>query len=215
MKDFTFKFANANFITESLAIGGDLADGLERAADQAAELVDTAGISHVLDVRWEAEETLWKHFPDVEYRWDGIDDAGQRVPAAWFDRITTWAAQAIADGGVVLSHCHMGINRGPSAGFAVLLRLGWDPIDALDVIRAARPIANTAYAEDALAWHLGRIGATPAERTRARRRVADWRRTHPLDTLRIIRSVRSQGDGWAARTRPGLIGSGSKRHSLN
>ena len=198
MQDVTFKVANATFVTATLAIGGDLSANLATAALQASELVDVAGITHVLDVRQEAEESLWGRFPEVEYRWDGIDDAGQRVPAAWFERISSWAMSAISAGGVVLTHCHMGINRGPSAGFAVLLRQGWDPIDALDAIRAARPIANTAYAEDALRWHLERTGASTSERANETQRLNEWRRTHPHDTVRIIRSIRNHDSGWAA-----------------
>ena len=136
----------------------------EMAAAQAIELVD-AGITHVLDVRHECDDAeLWSYVPEVTYRWDGIDDAGQRIPAAWFEGIVAWALEAIEAGGVVLTHCHMGINRGPSAGYAVLLGMGWDPVEALAAIRAARPIAHIWYAEDALAWHFDRIGASPAER---------------------------------------------------
>ena len=130
--------------------------------------------------------------PEVTYRWDGIDDAGQTVPAEWFDGIVDWAREAIAQGAVVLTHCHMGINRGPSAGYAVLLGLGWDPVDALAAIRSARPIANIWYAEDALSWHFARTGATLAERRIVLTRVRKWRGENPLDVLRIIRSIRLQ-----------------------
>lgn len=113
------------------------------------------------------------------------------MPAEWFERIAGWAVAAIRDGGVVLTHCHMGINRGPSAGFAVLLSLGWDPVAALDVIRTARPIANIWYAEDALGWHFDRTGAPAAERRATRARVATWRSENPLDVVRIIRDIRA------------------------
>ncbi len=186
----TFTLVNAHFVTDFLAVGGDLAFDTQYAADQAVELVD-AGVTHVLDVRHEASDAdLWSYVPEVNYRWDGIDDAGQRVPAAWFDGIVEWALAAIADGGVILTHCHMGINRGPSAGFAVLLGLGWDPVEALSAIRAARPIANVWYAEDALASHFGRTSASTAERRTTLARVARWRAENPLDVVRIIRSIR-------------------------
>jgi hypothetical protein len=71
----------------------------------------------------------------------------------WFDEGVAFAREAIESDGVVLAHCHMGINRGPSMGFAILLALGWDAREALDAIHAARPIAFVAYAEDALRWH--------------------------------------------------------------
>lgn len=182
--------ANAHFVTEFLAVGGDLAYDNEEAAAQAIELVDT-GVTHVLDVRHECDDSeLWSYVPEVTYRWDGIDDAGQTVPVEWFDGIVDWAREAIAQGGVVLTHCHMGINRGPSAGYAILLSLGRDPVEALAAIRSARPIANIWYAEDALAWHFTRTGATPAERRETLTRVHKWRLENPLDAVRIIRSIR-------------------------
>lgn len=184
--------ANAHFVTDSLAVGGDLAYASATAAAQANELV-AAGITHVLDVRQECDDTeLWGRVPAVSYRWAGIDDAGQRVPACWFESITKWAQDAITAGGVVLTHCHMGINRGPSAGYAVLLRQGWDPVQALTTIRAARPIAAIAYAEDALTWHFARTNATPPARADTLARVAAWRAANPLDVIRIIRSIRRQ-----------------------
>jgi len=125
----------------------------------------------------------------MTYRWDGIDDAGQAVPSSWFEAVTSWAEDAVVTGGVVLTHCHMGINRGPSAGYAVLLRLGWDPVEALAAIRAARPIAAIAYAEDALAWHFDRVQATTEQRAATFKRVAEWRDENPLDVVRIIRSI--------------------------
>jgi dual specificity phosphatase 3 len=88
--------------------------------------------------------------PEVEYLWNGIDDIGQQVPFAWFGETAMWAAEAIRNGDKVLTHYHMGVNRGPRAGFAVLLAMGWDPIEAMPAIHTARPIAHIAYAEDPL-----------------------------------------------------------------
>jgi protein-tyrosine phosphatase len=186
----TLTRANAHFVTEFLAVGGDLAYDNDEAADQAFELID-AGVTHVLDVRQECDDAeLWSLLPEVTYRWDGIDDAGQKVPTKWFDGIAAWATEAIASGGVVLTHCHMGINRGPSAGYAILLALGWDPVDAIAAIRAARPIANVWYAEDALDWHFARTSAAAAEQRATLCRVRQWREQNPLDVVRIIRKIR-------------------------
>lgn len=183
--------ANADFVTPYLAVGGDLSYDDDVAVRQAVELVVGGGVTHVLDVRHEADDTEWWANTEVTYLWAGIDDAGQHVPAAWFERIFTWATNAIYSGGVVLTHCHMGINRGPSAGYAVLLGMGWDPIEALAAIRAARPIAHIWYAEDALRWHFERVGASPAQRRTTLARVAQWREENPLDVVRIIRGIRA------------------------
>ncbi|MEP6817729.1 MAG: dual specificity protein phosphatase [Marmoricola sp.] len=186
--------ANAQFVTDRLAVGGDLDmydEGL--AARQVAALTN-AGISHVLDVREEwSDEEIWAQVPGVTYHWDGIDDAGQRVPVDWFEGIVTWALSALEDPAArILAHCHMGINRGPSAGFAILLGLGWEPIEALDAIRRARPIAFVAYADDALRWHHAKTGANAEERLRDRARLEIWRHDHDLDIATVIRRIRTQ-----------------------
>ncbi len=183
--------ANIDFVTERLAVGGDLDPSDAKARRQIVDIVES-GITHVLDVRLEwTDQPLWDAMPAIDYRWDGIDDAGQRVPPEWFDRVATWALRALAQPDTkLLTHCHMGVNRGPSAGFAVLLALGVDPITALTQIRAARPIAHVAYAEDALAWHHLCIGASAEQRRDDLRRVATWRRDNALDVASVIRRIR-------------------------
>jgi protein-tyrosine phosphatase len=190
--DTTIGVANAHFVTPFLAVGGDLdLRDEDLAVQQTIDLV-LAGITHVLDVRLELDDAQWwEEVREVSYRWAGVDDAGQRIPAAWFDEVTAWALKALeVPGAKLLTHCHMGINRGPSAAYAVLLALGWDPAEAIDAIRTARPIANVWYAEDALDWHHARSGASETAAARDRRRLADWRREHPLDVVRIIADVR-------------------------
>jgi len=194
--------ANAHFVTTQVAVGGDLDYQDEhRALAQLEELVDL-GVTHVVDVRqeWSDEDVFAAIAPHVSYLHAGIDDAGQRVPGAWFDHVTGWATAALRDPDAkVLLHCHMGINRGPSAGFAVLLALGWDPVDALASIREARPIANLAYWADALDWHLDRLEAPEAERRRQHGRVREWRDANRLDVVAVIRRIRGQ----EARSRGG------------
>ncbi len=183
--------ANLSFVTDRLAVGGDL-DAFEPKSRRQVKEILECGITHVLDVRLEwTDQPVWDMVPEVDYRWDGIDDAGQTVPAEWFDRVVTWGLRALAEPGAkVLTHCHMGINRGPSAGFAMMLALGFDPIDALQRIRDARPIAYVAYAEDALAWHHLCTGASGEDRRADLRRVAAWRREQRLDVADVIRRIR-------------------------
>lgn len=187
--------ANAAFVTPHLLVGGDLdTRDLELATTQLLELVE-AGVTHFVDARleWSDEEWVAEVAPRIAYLHHGMDDAGQRVPGAWFDVAVTWALEALEHGGTVLAHCHMGINRGPSLGFAVLLAQGWDVVEALDAIRSVRPIAWVAYAEDALRWHHDGHGSTPAELDRDRRRLVRWREDNELDLHAVIRLQRDQG----------------------
>jgi hypothetical protein len=188
------RWADADTVTDFLLVGGDLDGDEVRALAQADELA-AAGVTHVLDARAEASDgDVWETFAGVTYHWDGIEDAGQPVGHGWFEAVAAFARTALAAPGArLLTHCHLGVNRGPSAALAVLLDRGWDPVDALDAIRAARPVAAVAYADDALDWHLARRGAGWFERRRTRARVEEWRRAHPLDVPEVVRA------GFAAR----------------
>jgi dual specificity phosphatase 3 len=121
-----------------------------------------------------------------------MDDAGQAVPGSWFERAVSWIEAAGPDA-VVLTHCHMGINRGPSLGFAVLLSQGWEPIDAITALRRARPVANVWYAADALAWHHDRTRTDAARAAREQKALELWREANPLDVVRVIREQRALG----------------------
>lgn len=188
------RFANATFVTPFLAVGGDLDMYSGELAKRQAVDLSTKGISHILDVRQEcSDELVWDQVPGMTYRWNGIDDAGQRVPVEWFEGIVTWALKALEDPDArLLTHCHMGINRGPSAGYAVLLGLGWDPLTALDAIRVVRPIAYIAYAEDALRWHHWKTDAGAGERHHDLAAVQQWRQENHLDVAHVIRTVREE-----------------------
>ncbi len=188
------ELANLHFVTPQLAIGGDLSsedEGLSRL--QLAEICEL-GITHVVDTRmeWSDEQAVAEAAPHVRYLHHGMDDAGQQVPHEWFEEAVAWveAAYAADPDAIVLTHCHMGINRGPSLGFAVLLAQGWDPVEAIAAIRAARPQANVWYAADALDWHHARTGVDAETAARQRAELAEWREQNQLDVVRLVRERR-------------------------
>ncbi len=187
----SLRHANAHFVTPQLLIGGDLSFDERTAAAQLEELVG-AGVTHIVDVRVEANDAplVAELAPQVGYLHHGIDDAGQRVAADFFDTTVGFAVEAIDAGGVVLAHCHMGINRGPSLGFAILLHQGWDPVDALTAIREVREIAYVDYAGDALVWHHERLGNSSSALWNDLERVSEWRKASHLDVVEVIRKKR-------------------------
>lgn len=189
----TLEVANAHFVTERLLVGGDLdVFDADLASRQLAELVGV-GVTQVVDCRFELDDAeTWAQVPGVGYRRFPVDDAGQRIPPAWFEQAVAHVLEAMSHGGVVLVHCHMGVNRGPSLGFAVLLALGWDPVEAIDAIRSVREIAHVYYAEDALAWHHQRTRVSAERRRSDVRRLRSWRREHPLDVEHVIATIRDQ-----------------------
>jgi dual specificity phosphatase 3 len=187
---------NIDRLTDTLWTGGDLPHPLDGAAE-ALEAWDRLGIRHIFDARmeWTDEDFVESLAPHIRYLNFGVDDAGQQMPDWWFDQVVEFVEGATERGGAVLIHCHMGINRGPSAAFAALLASGWDPIDAIDRIRTARPIAAVGYAEDALGWWHRRNRTPPPLRRQERDQLAEWRQEHPHDTIRIIREIRESGRG--------------------
>lgn len=149
--------ANISWITEDLATGGDFSFYANIARAQVADLI-LQDVQCVIDCRIEADDfETWTQYNSVRYHWLPINDSyNYNVPRDHFDRAVLIARQAAREGRKVFVHCHMGINRGPSTAFAILLDRGMAPDDAFDLIRAQRPQAGLAYAEDALRAHLFR-----------------------------------------------------------
>ena len=171
------KLANATQLTDQLWIGGEL-DPNDRtlAAAQLDELIH-AGIDSIIDCRIERSDIDWvtEAKPQIDYLSIGVEDAGFLMPDKWFGDGVAYALEEISGSHVVLSHCQAGINRGPSMGFAILVAQGWDPIEALTLIRDRRPIARIAYAEQAIDWWLQSQGAPDEDAVTQIRRIKEWR----------------------------------------
>jgi hypothetical protein len=188
--------ANISYITGRVWTGGDLPSDLGEEAMLAdlSEIRD-AGITDILDnrIEWSDEEFIRARAPQMGFLWNGVNDAGQLMPDEWFNDGVGFAMVALKNPDAqVLAHCHMGINRGPSMAFAILLATGMEPVAALTAIRRARPIAAIAYADDALDWWQ-RMNETPAPvAMRQRREIAGWHDANPLDIVRIIRTMRNE-----------------------
>lgn len=143
--------ANLTWLTDNLAVGGDLSFDLDEAADQVEDIVKQE-IGVIIDMRVEDDDTeIWAG-TDIAYVHLPTEDAhGHVLPAALFDRAVEVAR--MAGDSKIFVHCHMGINRGPSVAYAILLDRGYDAVAAFDLIRWKRPIAAIYYAQDALRAH--------------------------------------------------------------
>jgi 2-keto-3-deoxy-L-rhamnonate aldolase RhmA len=84
----------------------------------------------------------------------------------------------------------MGVNRGPSALFAIMLATGWESLEALRAIRDVRPIAGIIYAPDAISWW-ARVELRHDEDDVAEKvqEVRAWLDRNPLDLGYVIRSI--------------------------
>jgi len=162
-------------VTEWLILSGDLHHLRHRAEAQVAKW-RAAGITAVIDTRaeWTDADFVAEVAPEIRYSHLGTHDDGRRQDDAWFDAGLAAYRLALSEPGArLLVHCHMGINRGPSMGYRLMLEAGADPITALKVVRRARPIAAIGYASDALD-HFHRsfnVSRRIRERHRARLKV--------------------------------------------
>lgn len=181
------------FATPRVAVCGDLDTEVTARGREQLDAWLEMGITDIIDVRseWSDADFVALHAPEVRYHWLGVDDAGQRQPDEWFEAGLAAALRAIdTSSGRVLVHCHMGVNRGPSMAFAILLGLGHDPVEALRAIRSARPIAAILYAEDAISWWHRRNGTPETIAYAERRRVREWLRKNEVDVGWIISRIR-------------------------
>ncbi|MFL6726921.1 MAG: dual specificity protein phosphatase family protein [Sphingomicrobium sp.] len=142
---------------------GDLAVGACFPIDRADELARDHGIGAVIDLRWEDrddEERLRAagiHFlhlptPDLE-----------AASAAMLDQGVRFAGEHIARGNKVLIHCQHGIGRSALLALCVLVDRGWEPLQALDHAKTARPAVSPSRSqfEGWAEWLVSRGKAAP------------------------------------------------------
>lgn len=192
-----FAYANASVITPQLWVGGDLDTFDKGQARRQLDELTGRGLTHIVDVRieWNDQELVSRLHPEIGYHWCGIDDGGQQVPDEWFDQTVGYVLDALADPtAIALTHCHMGINRGPSLGYAVLLAQGWDPVEAIAEISSLRPIAMVAYAEDAVRWAHSRHSMANSY-DEDRRRLQRWRHGGGHGLLGVLPRTRQRRAG--------------------
>ena len=179
-------------VTAGLWVSGDLPMAADAAEAHLADWV-AVGVTDILDVReeWSDEDLVAELAPEIAYHHLGVDDDGSERDLGWFDAGVAIAREALGQTSPgMMVHCHMGINRGPSMAYAILLDQGWDAVEALDAIRTARPIAAIAYAEDALVWHHARRRSDTDELVEDLARVDGWHAVNGIDVVTVIRRIR-------------------------
>ena len=110
-----------------------------------------AGFTHVVCAAEELEPLSQRLAGDrLVVLLSGTDDDGQPKSPSWFAGILRFALAALRDPyAKVYFHCSAGVNRGPSAAYAVLRALGHTRTEAVQLLRAARPKVGILYADSA------------------------------------------------------------------
>ena len=127
---------NYSQITECLFIGDTPA---VKDYDHLREL----GVRLVINMRLEKRPGIDLHQPPLNFLWlPTLDTPGLVIPTRFLIRGVQAALETIYAGGKVYAHCQKGRHRGVAMGASILIALGYDPDEAIELIKEQRPIAD-------------------------------------------------------------------------
>lgn len=127
------------WVTDRVAVGG----GIWTAGNMAE--VARSGVTHIIDMQIEFDDTRLAEPHAIEVLWNPIDDDFQPKPPEVFQRGVEFAIQALEqDETKLFIHCAAGVHRAPMMTLAVLCSLGWTPAAAQHLIEKERPVVDFA-----------------------------------------------------------------------
>lgn len=127
------------WLTDRIAVGGGIwsAENMAKVAKE--------GITHIIDMQIEFDDTALAKEHGIEVLWNPTDDDFESKPAGLFRRGVEFATRALNENGSKLFiHCAAGVHRGPMMALAVLASMGWELEDARELIEGRRPAADLA-----------------------------------------------------------------------
>jgi len=127
------------WITDRIAVGGGIWTD-----DQMIELVRD-GITHIIDMQIEFDDTRLAQPYGVDVLWNPVDDDFQPKPPEVFQRGVDFAMAALEQAeSKVYIHCAAGVHRAPMMTLAVLRALGFSLKDAVKMIESRRHVVDFA-----------------------------------------------------------------------
>ena len=107
--------------------------------------VARAGITHIIDMQIEFDDTPLAKPYGIEVLWNAVDDDFQPKPPEVFKRGVDFAVEALEDESAkVYIHCAAGVHRAPMMTLALLGALGWTLEEAQQHIAEQRPVVDFA-----------------------------------------------------------------------
>src|SRR6266702_4501618 len=117
------------WVTERIGLGG----GIWTAANMAE--VARAGVTHIIDMQIEFDDTPLAEVHGVEVLWNPIDDDFAPKPPQIFQKGVVFARAALDEPGTkVYIHCAACLHRAPMMAAALLCALSWKLADAIRLI---------------------------------------------------------------------------------
>ena len=142
------------WVTDRIAVGG----GIWNADNMAA--VSRAGITHIIDMQIEFDDTPLAEPFGVVVCWNPVDDDFEPKHPEVFERGVAFALAALQEDGTKLFiHCAAGVHRAPMMALAVLGVMGSTMEDAMGLIERLRPAADFAdvYVRSVEEFLMGRV----------------------------------------------------------
>jgi hypothetical protein len=125
------------WVTGRIAVGGGI-----WTAENMVEVAQ-AGITHILDMQIEFDDTPLAEPHGIKVLWNPTDDDFQLKPPELFESGVDFALQALDENGSKLFiHCAAGVHRAPMMALAVLCSLGWKLGEAMQLIESKRLVAD-------------------------------------------------------------------------
>jgi protein-tyrosine phosphatase len=125
------------WVTGRIAVGG----GIWNAKNM--EEVARTGVTHIIDMQIEFDDTPLAEVHGIEVLWNAVDDDFKLKPSEVFQRGVEFAIAALDQPGTKLFvHCAAGVHRAPMMALALLCSLSWNLPEAMDLIQAKRSVVD-------------------------------------------------------------------------
>jgi len=129
-----------SWVTDRIAVGGGI-----WTEDKMIE-VARAGVTHIIDMQIEFDDTPLAKPYGIEVLWNAADDDFQPKPPELFQRGVDFACAALDQSpeNKVYIHCAAGVHRAPMMTMAVLRVLGHSLEEAVELLETRRPVVDMA-----------------------------------------------------------------------
>ena len=127
------------WVTNRIAVGGGI-----WTEDKMIEVV-RSGITHIVDMQVEFDDTKLAEPYGIKVLWNPTDDDFCAKPPQLFQRGVDFALAALDDAeSRVFIHCAAGVHRAPMMALALLRAMGFELTDAMDMIQSRRAVVDFA-----------------------------------------------------------------------
>src|ERR1700748_3760012 len=121
------------WVTNRIAVGGGIW------TDKKMIEVVRAGVTHIVDMQIEFDDTPLAEPYGVNVLWNPTDDDLRRKSPELLPRCVDFAVGALHQPEAkVFIHCAAGVHRAPMMTLAVLRAMGWPLKDAIEIIETQR-----------------------------------------------------------------------------